>query len=278
MVRAAVVAILTPSVAMAEADSLPMSLVGSDVGASGGVGEEIVTPVHELLMTRLQESGTYEVFGAPDLLELLEARQRKQLLDCDDDDDCLAQIGGALGAGLIAKASVGKVGATYLFHLKLLNSETAQVEARCSRELNGPVDAVLPAVSDCVGSVTRELSRRIEARRRDQGGGGGFLPFLVTGGVSVAAGVATLGLEIATGRKVGALRGDPGDTDAHESAKRLQTAGRIALGITVSAAVAAGVLALVTDFDSEPATETDVELAPVVDGDVAAFVLVGRFR
>lgn len=99
----------------------------------------------------------------------------------------------------------------------------------------------------------------------------------IAGGVTAAAGVATLVLDIGTGRKADALRDDPNDDEAYNSGRRLQTAERIMFGVTVAAAIAAGALAFLTDFGAKPTEEPSVEVAPAAGGDAAGFVLVGRF-
>ena len=89
---------------------------------------------------------------------------------------------------------------------------------------------------------------------------------------AVAAGITTLALDFATGAQGDALRDDPSDEDARDSGKSLQTAERVFLGVTVAAAIAAGVLALFTDFGGDP-----VAVAPAVGGDAVGFAIAGRF-
>jgi hypothetical protein len=268
--------LVAPAASLAQTDDQKIALMVPDVGASGGIGQDVVEPIDELLLSRFQALGVYRVFGTADLVDILETEQRKMLLGCED-DSCLAQVGGALGVSLIAKATVGKLGETHIFNLKIIDVSTADVEARCVREVDGPVDGVLPAVGECIDEVTEQLSGRYGLRAGGPGTTFGPVPLYVAGGVAVASGIATLALDLAVGRKADALRDDPHDADAYDSGTTLQTAERVALAATIAAAIAAGTLAVFTDFGGRPAEEERIEVGPTVGADAAGLVLRARF-
>jgi hypothetical protein len=86
----------------------------------------------------------------------------------------------------------------------------------------------------------------------------GKAPFIIAGAVAVAAGAATIGLGVATGRKSDSAK-DDGSQSEMDSAKKMQTAGRAMFGIALGAGVAAIVLAFFTDFSGEKEIAADAQ-------------------
>src|SRR5437867_3391141 len=62
-----------------------------------------------------------QVVTQADVQALLSLEKQRQLLGCAEDMSCMAEIGGALGVENLLLASVGKLGTSWLFHLKLID-------------------------------------------------------------------------------------------------------------------------------------------------------------
>lgn len=106
------------------------------------------------------------------------------------------------------------------------------------------------------------------------------IPFYVMLGVTGALGAGTITMEALVLGKKKDIEKNPADGDARDRGKSLQTGEWVLLGLTGAAAVAAVVLAFLTDFDGEsneanPSDTTSV--VPIITQDGAGFGLVGRF-
>lgn len=69
------------------------------------------------------------------------------------DESCTVEAGRILGVGKIITGRIGKLGATYLVSLQLINVETAMVEASASEECKCDMDGLI----DTVRNVARKL-------------------------------------------------------------------------------------------------------------------------
>jgi len=68
---------------------------------------------------------------------MLSLEEQKQRLSACDDQACLAEIGGALGVRWVVVGNVSLFGDTYLFNMKLIDVEKAQVAGRVSKSIKG---------------------------------------------------------------------------------------------------------------------------------------------
>ena len=118
--------------------------------ASGSDIESMASPLTEILTTELESLVDVEVIGSSDISALIGFEKEKELLGCDDDVTCIAQIGGALGVDLLLVSEVGRVGSTYVLNLKLIDSHKGTVLKRGYRSVpsaDGLIDAVKPALA-----------------------------------------------------------------------------------------------------------------------------------
>ena len=83
------------------------------------------------------------VISRDEIKSMLLHEQSKMLMGCDD-ESCLAEIGGALGVQYIVSGNVGRIGETYLLHLKLINIREAKVENRVAEVRKVDTDLVRP--------------------------------------------------------------------------------------------------------------------------------------
>lgn len=144
-------ATIEPTAAEAEPAELPRLLV-IDLKVEEGVSESAVRLLNELLLTKLQTTGKYDVVGQADLRSMLDLEKEKQLTGCSE-VSCMAELAGALGAERALFGSVGTIGETYVLNLRLLNNLEAKVEARWSESFEGDEEELVAAVDRAVASL-----------------------------------------------------------------------------------------------------------------------------
>ncbi len=102
-----------------------------DLTASG-VDQSLADNLTAVLVTELSKLRVIEVISRQDIRQMLTHEQDKIALGCDD-ASCLAEIGGALGAGLLASGTVGRIGRSYSLALQLIDIRNAKVVNRVQR-------------------------------------------------------------------------------------------------------------------------------------------------
>lgn len=153
-----------------------------------------VAPLDEALTVLLSRHPELEVTSGQDVRRLLEVEADRQKSGCED-DSCLAEIAGALGARLVVFGQIGRVGSRLILSLNLYDSERARPVGRALVE-GDSVDALyakLPgAVSELVAPVVSGLKgeRRAPAGAWWLGAGGALL--LAAGATTSAVGAVPL--------------------------------------------------------------------------------------
>ncbi|MCK5690952.1 hypothetical protein KAI87_16845 [Myxococcota bacterium] len=129
-------------------------LVVMDLVSEQGLKDGTVRLLNELLLNEFSKTDRYHVIGGSDIKAMLAHESERAMMGCSD-VSCLVELGGALGADLLATASVGRIGKLFLVNLKILNIHKAEVVARWSEQVEGGEEALLPVISKCVAEVTR---------------------------------------------------------------------------------------------------------------------------
>lgn len=127
--------------------------------ADRGVDAALARLLDEVLLTELSRRTSHEVIGGSDLQRLLALTATKQKFGCEA-DDCLAEIGGALGAELLAAPSLGRVGTSFVVNLKVIDVKLARVDRRWSETVPATEDALESAVRRSVAALYPETSSR----------------------------------------------------------------------------------------------------------------------
>lgn len=147
-VRALVLALLPATVLAAE----PVRVAVLELDAPA-----LDEPTRHLLdSVLLGEAGKVEglaVVGTADVRAMLSLEQKKQLLGCDS-DACFTELGAALGARYAASGSMARAGDLWFVNLRVIDTRTATVVGRVSREVHGG-DPLL--IVDATREATREL-------------------------------------------------------------------------------------------------------------------------
>ncbi len=144
--------VVVVALALASAEPAPRLLV-TELEAEGEVDPALVRLLGELLLSELGKAGVHQVIGGSDIRAMLTAEQQRQLAGCDE-GSCLSELGGALGAELLASSQIGKVGDFYLLNLKILDVQRAAIVARWSEQVADDENALLEAIRRAVAAVT----------------------------------------------------------------------------------------------------------------------------
>jgi len=139
----------------APADERP-GLAALNIEAERGVDESLVKMLSDAVLSQLKSSGRFaSVIGSSDIETMISMEQQKQALGCDE-DNCLAQLGGALGVPYLFTGSLGSVGGRFMLNLKLLLVEEAKVDERVSKifkDEGALVDGLAGALTELIRGV-----------------------------------------------------------------------------------------------------------------------------
>lgn len=101
--------------------------------STAGIGETaakaLSTNLTNIVAAEVARLG-FDVISSTDINAMLSYERKKDLLGCEDDTTCLAELGGALGSDLMVAGSIGKLGVTYNLTLSLVDIKRAQVRQR----------------------------------------------------------------------------------------------------------------------------------------------------
>lgn len=99
----------------------------------------------EMVVNSLEGTGLFTVMSARDIATLLGIERQKQLIGCDEDSTCMAEIANAMGSEFVISASVGKVGNTYLVAVKMVDGPKSRIVGRATLQTED-ANALLGAV------------------------------------------------------------------------------------------------------------------------------------
>ena len=122
-------------------------------GVDKGVGQVLGDLVLEALLNR----HSIRAMGPTDVAQMLKAEEQRKLLGCDD-ESCLVELAGAMGANWLIGGSVGKLDDVYVLSLMLIDSKEGKVTSRVSKTLEKIKDAPVllgPMLEKLLGSKAR---------------------------------------------------------------------------------------------------------------------------
>ncbi|MBI3178991.1 MAG: hypothetical protein HYZ27_04980 [Deltaproteobacteria bacterium] len=115
--------------------------------ASSGVAPEVTKNLSEMFALSVRKAmPSASVLGASEIASMIALERQKDLVGCADDVSCLAEIGGALGAELLALGTVGKVGTLHVLTLKLVNTRETRTLRHVSQEVAGGAENLVDAM------------------------------------------------------------------------------------------------------------------------------------
>lgn len=126
-----------------------------------GVGASTAENLTDVLTVSLNELGVFDVLSRADIQQMIAFEQEKQLVGCESDTSCLAEIGGALGVALLVNGSVGQVGSGFIINLALTDAKSAKVLAREQRQV-GKADELAEQMNGAARFLVRGLLQGAE--------------------------------------------------------------------------------------------------------------------
>ncbi len=93
------------------------------------IAPEMVRILDSLLVSELDDAGTYAVIGTEEIDAMLGLEEMKDALGCDD-ASCAAEIGGALGVGYLVTGTVSRLGDEVIVQLSLVDVRSVRVVGR----------------------------------------------------------------------------------------------------------------------------------------------------
>ncbi len=124
---------------------LVLDTKGSDLS------QDQIAALSAIAATRADKFGQVDVAAESDVRALLQVAEQKQQFGCDD-DSCLSQLAGALGARYVLATRAGKLGNTFVVSVQLYDAELGAaaardtVEAYAVDELAGKLAPVVDAL------------------------------------------------------------------------------------------------------------------------------------
>jgi TolB-like protein len=210
----------------------------------------------EILTTDLAKTHRYEVMGESEIGSLVGFEKRKELLGCND-TNCLAEIGGALGADYLFMGTMGRVGKQMTLDFKIADARRNKIAAREGtqvEDIDGLIAAgrkalmgLLAQMPGGAGALTAPVETHASTSQ-----GPGPAPWILVG---VGAGAVVAG-----GVLVGVSVGNK-SAYTYKQADLQASAGFITGGVGL-AAVAAGIIWAAVGSTKAPG----VAIAPTVGG------------
>ncbi|MGC4113803.1 MAG: hypothetical protein QM765_03915 [Myxococcales bacterium] len=111
------------------------SLAMLDLTASG-LEPKVVDSLTQVVVDELKNLPKATLISRDEIRALFAHTRQAQLVGCDD-AGCLSELGGALGVDYLVSGNVGRVGDTYLLHLKLISIKGAKIANRVAESFVG---------------------------------------------------------------------------------------------------------------------------------------------
>lgn len=122
--------LLTLSLALGAAEKPRLAVL--DLNAAG-VAPATVTSVQEAMTAQLAKRGFFSVISATDIRAMLGVERQRQLLGCNDESACTAEIANALGSRFVLSGTLSKLGDALQLSLQMLDTQKGQPVGRATR-------------------------------------------------------------------------------------------------------------------------------------------------
>ncbi len=121
-----------------------------------GAGSALAVNLTAVVVGALGDLGAFDILSRSDIQQMVELESQRQMLGCESDTSCLAELGGALGVALLISGSLGKVGGELVLSLTLTDTRAAKVISREQRRVPTE-DALTAEAASCVRQLVRPL-------------------------------------------------------------------------------------------------------------------------
>lgn len=242
-----------------------------------GIEPNIGTVVTDSLLAEVRKLEGISAIGMDEIKDMLSHEANKQILGCEADDSCLAEIAGALGVDDLVTGKLSKVGDNHVMLVRRINQREAKVVAVFNKRLKAGSGqefllSIGPAVEELFPDrqVRAGLSRGVPdevALRLDPPPLPTYAFWSVAGGAAAAAAVGGVFgvLSEISQSAFGALLPAEGETQAdpvpgaelmrhYNDARMRADVANVAFGTAGALAIAAGVMFLFTDWEGYAST------------------------
>lgn len=121
------------------------------------VDDDTAKLVADMMAVELSTYEEIEVFAGSDLKRLMELEAEKQVTGCED-DSCLADIAGALGARYVVFGRLGKLGSRVVVTLNLFDATQSKAINRVDLRAKG-VDGMLDGLSKVMADLVAPIAK-----------------------------------------------------------------------------------------------------------------------
>ncbi len=125
--------VFSMSTAAAAAEPNPRALV-LDFTVGQGLDSELGETLQNMFVSHLTKLNRFELVQRFDIAALIGVEAEKQMLGCDE-NACLAELGGALGAKRIIAGTVALLGGKQVLTVKIVDSEEVKLLKQLARQL-----------------------------------------------------------------------------------------------------------------------------------------------
>ncbi len=157
---AALCAMASPALAAGKRDARAKLAVLDLTGQS--VSKELAASATAVLASELGKLEIFRVISREDIKSMLSLEKAREQLGCEADQQCLAEIGGALGVEYMVAGSIAKLGDSFVLSLTLHDARKAQVENRITETIAGGDAALVAALSRSARQLVSPVMRSRE--------------------------------------------------------------------------------------------------------------------
>ena len=140
---------------------------------TAGVDENTANLIGDLMAVKLSKNPQIEVVNSGDIKRMMELESDKARAGCDD-DSCLADLAGALGARYVIYGTLGKLGSRYVTTLNLFDAELGKAINRAdvqAESMDVVSDRLDFALHDLVAPMTLANDFKIDKQNRSADSG-----------------------------------------------------------------------------------------------------------
>lgn len=126
-----------------------------------GVDSRVARVVQESLVEEVRKLERVSVISMEEVRAMLDLEAQRQLVGCDEEASCLAEIAGALGADVLVTGTVARVGDEHIIGVKRIDQRRAEVTATFSERLSaGDGSELLTSIGPAVERLFPEVPLR----------------------------------------------------------------------------------------------------------------------
>lgn len=145
--------ILSPLSSITSGNKIRLAVM--ELESLGGVDESLVEIMTNTLKDELHAAGEYSIISREEIEALANRLALQQKSGNCTSDECLADMGKALGTKLMVYGSISKVGSTFSISLRLLDTDNKEairrVNERCKCSEEGLFDSIKVAAAKLMG-------------------------------------------------------------------------------------------------------------------------------